>query len=497
MKHKRSKIKKNSGAVSIFLVLMLAVMLPLILTMIEGARISAMKTAMECAADLSLDSALAEYNRELLRQYDLLFIDTAYCGEQGSLENTKDHMIEYVNENLDTDGKTFFFRKSDMLGLELEDIEFSNVSRATDDNGSVFRYMALSYMLEKYGIDYVKEAKDLCEKSESSGLFKGDIKKEEADAQKKLDDYEFEHPQVDDGNGGKMDDPDWEEPEKADPAENINKLRSKGILSLVCKGEISGKSTDLKQYASQRDLVKGDGMCSDWDERNGVMYDMLFNEYILCKCGNYTKKKDGSLLDYEAEYIIVGKNNDNDNLKAIANRLLLIRGASNSIYFFTDAELTSAAEAMAAALAAATLTPELEPIYKPLICAAWIYAESLSDVREIFNGKKVPLYKQKGEWKLSLEGALGMTAQSLEKEDGNNTGSIGFGYMEYMRIFMYSTGKDTKTKRMMDIVEMDIRQQPGYEHFRLDNCIAAATVQFSFKSSYGYEFLVTRKMRYM
>ena len=78
MKHKRSKIKKNSGAVSIFLVLMLAVMLPLILTMIEGARISAMKTAMECAADLSLDSALAEYNRELLRQYDLLFIDTAY-----------------------------------------------------------------------------------------------------------------------------------------------------------------------------------------------------------------------------------------------------------------------------------------------------------------------------------------------------------------------------------------------------------------------------------
>ena len=77
--------KKERGAVSIYLTLMMAVMIPLLITMIESARVNAIKLRLECAADLSMDSVLAEYNKALFDRYDLLFVDTMYDGGNGSV----------------------------------------------------------------------------------------------------------------------------------------------------------------------------------------------------------------------------------------------------------------------------------------------------------------------------------------------------------------------------------------------------------------------------
>ncbi|MCR5210175.1 MAG: DUF5702 domain-containing protein [Lachnospiraceae bacterium] len=493
-----SKQDYQKGALSVYYAMMLAVMIPLIFTMMEGARVNAMKMRMECAVDLAMDSALAEYNRELFKQYDLLFIDTAYDKGRGSLDNTIAHMEDYLSYNLETDKEVIFIGDhSDLLGLRSDDIEFTRVSRATDGGGEVFRYMVLSYMLEKYGLAYIEDAKDLAGVSETSGLFSGDIEEEEAEAQQELDDYEFEVPQVDDGNGGKMDDPDWEEPEKEDPAANVNQIRNTGILGLVCSDEISQQSIDPQKYAMQRDLVAGDGMCEGWDERKGTDYELMFNEYIMDKCGNYRSPKEGSLLRYETEYIISGKDNDVDNLKAVVHRLLLIRGTANSIYFFTDVELMSEAATLASSLAALSATPELEPIYKALIIAAWIYAESMNDLKEIMGGGRVPLLKKTGEWKLSIENALGLTAGDIEGSKGEvrDTADTGLDYGQYLRLLLFVTSKEDRVGRLMNVVEMDLRKA-GYENFKLDECIAAATVQFTFHSTYGYDFFMERSFGY-
>lgn len=501
----RRKINNNSGVLSVYLALMIAVMIPIILTMIEGARISAMRTRIGCAADLAMDSALAEYNRELLEQYDLLFVDTAYDTGVGSIDNTREHMMDYLSYNIDPGKDNFLMGGSDFLQLECDGIEFTRVSRATDDDGAVFRYMALSYMLEKYGLAYAEDVKDMAEKSESSGLYDGDIESEEADAQQELDDYEFEAPQVDDGNGGKMDDPDWSEPEKADPAGQVNSLRGGGILSLVCGQEISTESVNADIYASHRDLVAGDGMYEEWDDREGIMYEMLFNEYIMEKAGNYLNEKEGSRLKYEVEYIYAGKDSDDANLGTVVNRILLIRGAVNTIYFFEDGELQAESNELAAALAAATMSPELEPVYLALIDAAWIYAESVSDIRILMTGGKLPIIMSPGDWRLSLEGALNATEDMIEDSVDDGSGSdmpddpanMEVGYEGYLRLLLYTVSKENRVGRMMDIIEMDVRMVSGYENFRFDDCIAAATVQFTFKSGYGYEFFVERNMRFM
>ena len=63
------KNNNNKGSVSIYIILIFAVLLSFILLIVEGARKNAIRLKTECAMDLSMSSALGEYNRELLEQY--------------------------------------------------------------------------------------------------------------------------------------------------------------------------------------------------------------------------------------------------------------------------------------------------------------------------------------------------------------------------------------------------------------------------------------------
>ena len=55
----------RKGYITVFLALSLTVILSLVFTLIEGARISAIRMKVECAADIGMNSVLAEYHREL------------------------------------------------------------------------------------------------------------------------------------------------------------------------------------------------------------------------------------------------------------------------------------------------------------------------------------------------------------------------------------------------------------------------------------------------
>lgn len=68
----------RKGYITVFLTLSLTLILSLVFTVIEGARISAIRMKFECVADIGMNSVLAEYHRELLEQYDLLFVDMSY-----------------------------------------------------------------------------------------------------------------------------------------------------------------------------------------------------------------------------------------------------------------------------------------------------------------------------------------------------------------------------------------------------------------------------------
>ena len=62
----------KKGYLTVFLSLTITIMLSLILALLWSARIGAIRMKTECATDISMNSVLAEYNRALFEQYDLL-----------------------------------------------------------------------------------------------------------------------------------------------------------------------------------------------------------------------------------------------------------------------------------------------------------------------------------------------------------------------------------------------------------------------------------------
>ncbi|MBR3306403.1 MAG: hypothetical protein IKI75_03995 [Lachnospiraceae bacterium] len=483
--------KKTEAAFSVYMTLMLAVMIPLIFTMIEAARINAIKLRLECAVALSLDSVSAEYNRELMEQYELLFIDTAYDMNYGSTDEMVEHLKDCLSYNLSPSKGFLLPGTADLYGLSTESAEVINVSRATDKKGAVFRYMVMSAMLDRYGLSYVEDAKDLVNRSKSEALYSGNIANDLSDAQSRVNAIEAPTPTPAPTLTEDEDAEVYVPPAKDNPASKVNGLKNRGILTTVCKGAVSARTIKPKEYVSGRRLIKGDGMCTDWKERNSLAEQLMFNEYILEKCGNYITPKPGSRLAYEAEYVIGGKSCDTDNLKAVANGILLMQGASNYTVFYSSKDLQKQAESAAALLSFVIMVPESKDAFQALLSAAWIYSESIYDTRIVFAGGKVPLIKKREDWHLSLAAALSCSYGPVP------TGGEGCDYKDYLRLLLYAVSLDKRTVRLMDIVEMDVRERTGNEYFKLDNCVGAASLRFIFRSSYGYSFLMERRFRYV
>ena len=78
----------RGGYITIYLSLVTGILLSFLLVVIEGVRMHTIRTQTECVMDMAMDSALAEYHRELLEQYDLFFIDMSYGGGSPSYGNT-------------------------------------------------------------------------------------------------------------------------------------------------------------------------------------------------------------------------------------------------------------------------------------------------------------------------------------------------------------------------------------------------------------------------
>ena len=70
--------KDKNGYITLYLTLILGILLSLVFILLEGIRNKTMRTETESVMDIGLYSVFGEYNRQLLEQYDLFFIDTSY-----------------------------------------------------------------------------------------------------------------------------------------------------------------------------------------------------------------------------------------------------------------------------------------------------------------------------------------------------------------------------------------------------------------------------------
>ena len=69
---------RYNAYLTVYLSLIFGIVLSLLFVLIEGAATGAVRMQAELVADLGIDSVFAEYNRALLNQYQLFFIDSSY-----------------------------------------------------------------------------------------------------------------------------------------------------------------------------------------------------------------------------------------------------------------------------------------------------------------------------------------------------------------------------------------------------------------------------------
>ncbi len=471
------------GYITVFLSLSLTLILSLVFTVIEGARISAIRMKFECVTDIGMNSVLAEYHRELLKQYELLFVDTSYGGSRPEIANTEAHLQNYAQKNCRPGAGGHLFGGRDFLAMDMGTVEIPEYSVASDDNGAVLKRQITDYMND-YPVGAV-----LDKLSANIGLLQGagiDTKDMEAwRGQYESQIASIGLPEKETEDGGK------EEVALNNPADPVNATRSSGVLNLVLEdpSAVSPVKVNLGDYISHRPgRMAGTGLCADAAEAGGEPNELVFQMYLFEKCGYYGAEMDKSLLKYQMEYILAGRDTDWQNLEQVAKKLLLWREAANMLYLLSDSRRVAEAQVLALALTAVMLMPELAEPVKYTILFAWAYVESLQDVKTLFSGGRVPIFKTASDWKTGI-GCLKNVRGSLSEDSGGK----GLSYKEYLQIMVFLQDAGTRTERAMDIMEMDIRRTPGNAGFRLDGCFDAYQARLEVKSRFGYSYEMTRR----
>lgn len=471
------------GYITVFLSLSLTLILSLVFTVIEGARISAIRMKFECVTDIGMNSVLAEYHRELLKQYDLLFVDTSYCGTHPTIANTEGHLRDYMRKNLQPGEGNRIFGSRDFLAMDVGLVDILEYSVASDEGGAVLKRQATDY-LNDYPLGAI-----LDKVTENVGLLQGfgldttDVGAMRSRYESEIDAIGLPEVEVEEGK--------FEKVPLNNPADAVNAYRGSGVLNLVLEDPytVSAVKADLEAYFSHRSGRKqGTGLCAEAVEVGGDASELVFQSYLFEKCGFYGEELEKALMKYQIEYILMGKDTDWQNLEQVAKRLLLWREAANVLYILTDSAKVAEAQAMAAVLAAVVLLPALMEPVKYTILFAWAYVESLQDVKTLLSGGRVPIWKTAADWKTGIN-CIKNVRGSLTKNQGGN----GLNYKEYLQIMMFLQNEGTRTERAMDVMEMDIRRTPGNAAFRMDACFDCFLAQTSVNSHFGYSYEMTRR----
>ena len=135
--------------------LMLGIMIIVAMTVISAVRHQTVRYRAEMVMDAGLNSIFAEYNRQMLNRYGLLFIDDSYGGT-GSVNYTKSHLLRYMNMNFEA-GNTYGIGK-DLTAMTADNAVLDAVSFASDDDGTVMRYQIVRYMKTKTGLSLISDS---------------------------------------------------------------------------------------------------------------------------------------------------------------------------------------------------------------------------------------------------------------------------------------------------------------------------------------------------
>lgn len=245
----------------------------------------------------------------------------------------------------------------------------------------------------------------------------------------------------------------------------MKKLFSRGISGLVIDEKISTKKIDVSEVPSRSINFDTHFKYSDYSSSNDYIRKVLCSQYILDYFSSYPDKREGQ-LEYEIEYILGGKSEDEENLNNVVNKLVAVREGFNLGYLITNSQKCNEAEIMAAALVGYTGVTPLITVTKFLILGVWATAESIVDVKMLMKGEKVALVKTDSTWNVSLDSL----SSFYKKKYKNKATRFGIDYKGYLRILLLSQNSVQQVYRIMDIIEVNIQNKYS-KSFSIKDCV--------------------------
>lgn len=279
-----------------------------------------------------------------------------------------------------------------------------------------------------------------------------------------------------------------------DPRDTIETLRKLSVLDFVCPDSknISTYQADKTAFLSQRKPFPGMGIISSQEDVTSPTAGLLFNHYLVNHFGCFLSPEGGDGLQYPLEQILMNQNNDYDNLKAVVNRLLLIREGLNIAAIESEPALKSQMQACASTLAALLVLPALEPLIEAFLTAGWAYCESLLDVRTLLSGDKIPTIKNAENWQVALNN---LPALLTDPNELKKPAAKGLSYQNYLSILLLTRPAANKTVGAMDMIEHEIRHKVNPD-FRFDLCLDSVTAEITATTSDDISLTAERSISY-
>lgn len=482
---------KMRGELSIFLALLSVIFLSLFLSLMDGAWVGLSKSNARRFSILAINSVFGEYQTELFQDYEVFGLDCGYRAGAGSEENILAHYRDYLSYHTDMGKALSSLGVPVNWRLTLTDAEVTAKELLTDRGGAPFREQISEAMQMTLGIEAVQKLvngqEDVSEirklentwETESEQNEKALAKSKEQAKEEQSKEEQVEEPQAEE---------EQTEIETKNPIAEAKTLKGGSILHTVLENpdSVSRQTIETDDLVSGRDLKQGYGE-STWNaQRNAFMDSVLFREYILNCAGSYGKEtEENTALQYEAEYVLFGKASDIENLEAMAGRLLLIREALNFAYLCTDTSKQAEAETWGTTLAALLMIPEFAEVFKWGLLLAWAYGESVLDVRTLFAGGKVPLWKTAETWEIGLFELASLSDGSFRTRKNQEEG---IGYIGNLRLLLYLGGIEKQTYRMLDLTEARIRNSEGSPSFYADSCVVGIEIKSTWSTTHGITY---------
>ena len=246
--------------------------------------------------------------------------------------------------------------KQNSQKLKIRQGGFSGYRLATDEDGEVFYQQAVTYMKDTLGSQGVQTLVKRYKKKEQK-VKQAEKDGKQAEAGNTLENYDSEMNSAaqksqeakeaskkeesgdfGDGTSGESFSDGEVKPQVVNPVPVIQRIRRMGtfwIWSVPASKEflIRISHGDL---LSGRTLQQGMAMLQKTGKDNSGSAKVLFQQYLMEHLGNYISPSEAG-LHYQLEYLLAGKKSDQENLKAVAKRLLLIREGINASCLMTDA----------------------------------------------------------------------------------------------------------------------------------------------------------------